>query len=307
MNLLRPEEEEEILGATPTPAPAQTPVKLPGMPPDVTPTDLEGYLGTQKASLNKYGPEQQMELQNSLNERQNSLGYKAKEGLKGFGDAIMQGVAQAGNPGWQRSFQDQQQQFNQDQMSTLKGANDSNLKRTEANMSLDAMSDKSPLSQAKQQAYAPLMQKLGYEPSAIQGMSAANIDNALALYAQYGGKEAEAMIKQFEAQIAASQQATQFEETKRHNAEMENLQRQSGQRDAAESILRTDKKASLLNPLSWFGGLPGDQKKAATDTLAGQLDGGGAHEFKTEEEAAAAGLPDGTPVVVGGVKGTWRN
>jgi hypothetical protein len=29
--------------------------------------------------------------------------------------------------------------------------------------------------------------------------------------------------------------------------------------------------------------------------------------FNSEADAARAGLPNGTPVIIGGVKGTWKN
>lgn len=181
-------------------APAPS-VQLPGMPPEMTPDNITPYLNGQKQKLNRFGPDQRLELQNQLNARQNSLGVKTTEGLKGFADALMSGVARAGNPNWQGQFQAQEQQNAQNQIGAFKDAGDLNTKQVESGMTLDRMDPRSPLSKSAQESYAPLFAKLGYAPGKLQTMSAANIDSALQLMAAYGGKEMEAMIKQYELEI----------------------------------------------------------------------------------------------------------
>src|SRR5437763_1155842 len=54
--------------------PQAKPIQLPGMPPGVTPDELQGYLNAQKQSLNKFGPQQQMDLENQSLANRNSFG-----------------------------------------------------------------------------------------------------------------------------------------------------------------------------------------------------------------------------------------
>lgn len=185
----------------PTALPPVASPKLPGMPAGVTPQQISSYLNTQKGGIDKYGADAQMSLQAALNKRHGSFGNNLTDGLKGFADALMMGVARAGNPGFQQQYDQQEQQYAQDQMGALRGANEANLKGTEAKMSLDKMDPNSPLSKTAQDSYAPLFQKLGYPPGKIKTMSAANIDSALNLMTQYGGKEVEAMLKQYDLEI----------------------------------------------------------------------------------------------------------
>lgn len=279
--------------------------KLPGMPQGITPQEIEGYLSAQKESLNRYGPEAQLEQQADNDDRRNSFAYKATSGLKGFADALMSGVARAGNPNWQGQFIDQENHIMKEKMDALKGADEGNLRRTSTDMNIDRMNPGSVLSKTSQDVYAPLFEKLGYPAETLKGMSASNIDNAVSLMAQFGGKQVEAMIKRYEAEVAGAQ----FEETRRHNRSVEGSQAQDDQRSAAAELLKHggDNKTVMGVPIP-FTRANTDQTEAAKKVLEGQMGSSTpAPEFKTEAEAAAAGLADGTPVVIGGVKGKWKN
>ncbi len=187
------------LTVMPPTAPAQKP--LPGMPADVDPNEIENYLTGKRGQLAKYGADNQMALQARTDMDRNSLPYMAKDAGKGFADALMMGVAGAGNPNWQGQFENQQNEQANQRMQTMRGANDANLKQIEGGMSLDKMDAKSPLSKSSQQTYAPLFQKLGYQPASINNMSAANIENAIGLMSQYGGEEVKAKIQRAQMDI----------------------------------------------------------------------------------------------------------
>lgn len=222
------------------PAPARRAVSLPGMPSSVSSDDIEAYLGRQKQSLNKYGPEDQIALQNQTLEDRNSLSSRLTSGAKGFADALMQGVAQQGNPGWQKDFEEQQNREAAEKMGTLQRAGELNTQRANSNMTLDNMDPKSPTSQAAQATYGPLFEKLGYPPEALSGMSKANIENALTLMAQYGGKEKEAEIQRYQAEMNSN-------ENKRHNMEMEGLGKEKNQQEALTEFSKMPWYAHVTN------------------------------------------------------------
>ncbi len=286
----------------PPPMPQVPPPQLPGMPPHVTPDDLEQYLGKAKSSMNTYGPEAQMALQDQTLKDRNSWQNRLTSGAKGFADALMQGVAGAGNPGWQQQFENQQDRQAAERMGTLKGANEANIQRTSANMNIDRMSPDSALSKAAQETYAPLFEKLGYPEEAIKKMSNTEIQNAMQLMAAYGGKEKEAMIKEYELEIERARMA----QAAGKQSSEEELAHQKMQVDAASEILKRGENSKFLGiPIPFTSEVPQKEKTAARKVLMNQVQG--TPQFKTEEEAEAAGLPDGTPVVIGGVRGKWSH
>lgn len=270
MNKLLEEEELNQVPpptmAAPAPMPAAPPPqKLPGMPPTVTPDDLTPYLALQKQQTQRFGPDETIALQKSLNDRQDSFANRLTSGAKGFADALMMGVARAGNPGFQQAYDQGEQQFAQNQMATLKDARDANFKQVESGMTIDRMDPNSPASRSSQQAYAPLVAKLGYPPEALKGMSAANIDNTLQLMAAYGGKEIEAMIKEYELAIERARlgQANAKAQSEKEIAA-------ENQRIQAAKDLSGQKEPSKFFGL--FGGGPTDASEKGTQYLEEKLD-----------------------------------
>lgn len=252
----------------PMPAPAMSP-KLPGMPAGVSDTDIKGYLSGLRGKLGEYGASDMMKMREDLNRRRNSLGYKATEGLKGFADAIMMGVAGAGNPGFKSQFQSDERAYADANLQALKDARATNLQEVQAGIEIDKSDPGSPISKAAQASFGPLFQKLGYQPNSIKGLSAANIESALALMTQYGGKEIEAILRGQEMKLAVQQ----YEEAKRHNEELESLQAIDDKRAAAEEVLQ---QSSSLNPFRW------KQRAEAKDIISGLA--GGAEPANTVDE-----------------------
>lgn len=188
MQMFKEDENEEQLNTIP----------LPGMPPSVKPSDIESYLVRQKEQLGKYGPESQMSLQKDIDARRNSLGYKVADAGKGFADALMMGVAGAGNPGWQQSFREDENRAAEQKMRALKEAGESNINQINAGMILDEFDPGSALSKSSQMTYEPLYSKLtelGFQPNALKNMSKSQIETAMALMTKFGGDQLGALAQ----------------------------------------------------------------------------------------------------------------
>lgn len=277
----------------PVPEAPPTPMKLPGMPAGVGINDIAQYLGKQRGKIDRFGADEQMALQNDIDRGRNSFAFKAKTGLKGMADAIMQGVARAGNPGFQESFLNQENRANADRMATLKGARDANLKNLEAGMSLDQMDPNSALSKTAQSTYMPLFEKLGYKPEALQSMSASNIGNALSLMAQYGGMEVQAMIKQYELAIERAKMAS----VAGKQASDTELARGKAKTDAATEVLKRSGNAKVLGiPIPFTSDVSGKDEEAARQVLIEQMKGG------TTEQSSG---PYGQTTIKDGVEYEW--
>lgn len=289
-----PATQAQAPAAVPPAAPATPPPQLPGMPAGMTVDSLTPYLTRQRTQTQRFGPDQVMALQESLNKRQNSFGNRLTSGLKGFADAIMMGVAQAGNPGWQQAYDQSEQQFSQDQRNALKDASDANIKQVEAGMTLDKLNPNSELSKSAQESYAPLFEKLGYPPEKLKGMSAANIDSTLQLMAAYGGKEAEMVIKQYEAEIERMRLAAAAGK----NASDAELARQKQRTDAATELLKRSGNAKVLGiPIPFTSDVSGADEDAARNVLIEQMKGGTTVQAETG--------PLGATTIKDGVEYEW--
>ncbi len=192
----------------PAPAPVAPPVQpqaaAPISPiqdkPQISPNGVNPaaqYFAGQHNAVNQYGPEQQLALQKALIQQRSGLAGRAPVALGGLADALMQGVARAGNPGFADRIQGQQNELAKEQISGLENAGKTNKENVEANAQIDAMDPRSQLSKVAQDSYGPLLLKNGFKPQQVQGMSAKNI-------ADLTGKTVEALKAESEAKMATA-------------------------------------------------------------------------------------------------------
>lgn len=217
---------------------------------------LQDWIQGQERQLDEYGPEKEKEaVQNAL-ESENSLGSKLGRAGAAFSDALMQGVAEAGNPGNLQNIENEQQKRAEMQANLIPTLANMNTAQMSAKQKLQEFDPQSPLSQVAQKTYAPLFQKLGYPPEKLKSMSASDIKTALSLMTDYGGKEVEAKIKEFEISINAQRAA----------AEIAN---QEKQRELQEKGLKMNAAEKVASGSSIpFVGPTHTQKQAAIKTLA---------------------------------------
>jgi len=195
-------------GLPPTsPAPQVSPVVNPPTPQGFNPIpnpaigQASDYINQQKELVNQFGPQQQLELQQQLAAKYGGLQGKGASALGGLADALMQGVARAGNPGFQQRIMGAQQADIARQTEAMQKAREANIQNVEMGEKLDAQNPKSPLSQLTQSSYKPLMSRLGYHD--LSGMSAAQIETVAKVAAEFGGKEMERLWQQ--ARLAVEQ------------------------------------------------------------------------------------------------------
>lgn len=161
-------------GLPPAPPPPQVNIQQPQMT-SAGVNPVNQYLDTQKAQLNKFGPEQQLALSQSLAQQHGGLRQTGARTLGTLADGIMQGVARAGSGGFADRVANDQNTQDKQQIESLSNAGKLNTERTEANQKLDTQDPRSPLSQSAQKAWAGVLQQTGLKPEQIANMSAANI------------------------------------------------------------------------------------------------------------------------------------
>lgn len=140
--------------------------------PGNTPQDLNRYLSEQKTAVNQYGPEQEKMVLDQILKDRNSLGETIKRGTIGFSDAIMQGVARAGNPGNLAAYDARKGKEEEMRANAIPALQEMNLKQVEGNQSLDRMSGDNALGASFQAPLAAFFRKAGVPEEEIAGMLA---------------------------------------------------------------------------------------------------------------------------------------
>ncbi len=243
------------LPPTPPPAPvapvqpqAATPVISPtGPTPQIAPNGVNPaaqYFQGQHNAINSYGPEQQLALQKALIQQRSGLAGRAPVALGGLADALMQGVARAGNPGFADRIQGQQNELAKEQIGGLENAGKTNKENVEANAQIDAMDPRSVLSQTIQKSYGKLLK--GFTPDQIANMSAKNISDIT-------GKSVDTLKAESEAKMAAATLGL-------HSAELQNNIRHQGVEEGLnkEAKVQEAGKELAAHPIQrMLGILPG--------------------------------------------------
>lgn len=234
------------------PAPPQAPVQAPN-------TAVSDYIAQQKGALGQYGPEQQTAVSKAILGQQNGLGGRLANAGAGLGDAIVQGVARAGNPGFQQNLQNRQNTQAEMQLNALKGAREANVQNVEAGQKLDAMDPNSKLSKASQQSNGLFLSALGFDPKTISMMSAAQIPEAISTIKDLGIKDRELAVAKFKAQIEANALA----ETSRHNVAEE--------KNKGKEIIETAKQHGQENALKGQEIQSGQLEKLSAEPITSRL------------------------------------
>lgn len=255
-----PEAEPAPAPETPAPKPAVAmqpsaltqkavnPRPLPGMPADVTPDELQGYLNQQRATLNKYSPDRQFDTEQAILKSRSGLGSAIARGGATFADAVMQGVAGAGNPGFAKAQAERETELANEATGALERARKGSIEQLEAGQKIDLQDPKSAMSKVYQQAFAPVFSKMGYDPASVLKMPASQINTVADLGVRYADAQTQLEFKKAMLQVQTL-------------TEMANMQNQQVERKQAEDKLAAEHPVQkALGMLGGSGSNPGSPK-----------------------------------------------
>ncbi len=292
---------QQPAAAAPAPMPARP---MPGMPPGVTPDALKSYLDSQRASINKFNPDRTYAVEKDLQNQQGGLQNFLARKMPALGDAIMQGVSRAGNPGWSKQQQERETEDYQNRVGAEERGRKGTMEQVEANEKIDSQDPGSAKSQAYQKAFGPIFAKMGYDAKAIGGMPASQIGTLADLGVRYGDAQ---MQQEYKNAMLAVQKLT-AQATMMNQTEQRRQEDEKSRMNAAEGLQKRPWYQKVAE--APMVPLP---KSIATKEMERQLQGGESTgtvktpSFATPEQAASAGLPDGARVTIGGKTGTWRH
>ena len=225
----------DIASAVPPPAaPLQMPQApaapmanpMPGMPAGVTPDAWQQLLAQQTAQVNKYSPDQQFAQEQAGIKARTGLGAALSNGGARFADAIMQGVARAGNPGFEKQQTDQANQLAGEASGAIERARKGSMEQVEANQKIDMQDPQSPTSKAYQKAFSPIFAKMGYDPKAVMGMPASQINTVADLGVRYADAQTQMELKKamIQVQTLTAQASIANNQSERRQSALKDLQ-----------------------------------------------------------------------------------
>lgn len=280
-----------VLPPVPTPAPPPIPFKpqggLPPPPPQpqIAPppppqssdqNDLSAFLAQQKAGLNKYGPDQQMAVEQDILKRRRGFGQTAGNAMTGLADALMQGVARAGPSNFQSNLNARNDKTEEGMRSAMKDANAGTIAKMKAEMEISQNDPTSPLSKLAQRSASPLLKQLGLTDAEIKDMPASLIADA-----QTKRLSLEEIRAKSEETKALREQTSKYQQ-----GMLENTRR-------AQTF--TEKNAGVNRQANAAEKLAG---RGLGSTIAGMIPGTASHNATNVLEKEAAGEPDFAPDVL---------
>lgn len=212
--------------------------------PGLQPDDLTNYIKGQETQLDKFGPEKQAQVMQSLQKGYQSPGNVLAKGGATLADAIMQGVARAGSSGNLAAIDQREQQNLQRAAETGKNLNEQNQQGVKEKMALEQMTGKSPLGSSYIASLEPLVRKLypnltdeqwgkiSSNPTALQAMLGPSVDM----------KKVEGELAMRDAMLGAT--------SEHYRAEARNQEAQRKEEDLKSRIdtLKETAKHTVLHP-----------------------------------------------------------
>lgn len=113
--------------------------------PGTQPDELAPHLKAREAQVDKFGPEQEAQVMDSLRKGYQKPGFLASEGAAGLGDAIMQGVARAGSGNFLNTVERNKEQQLTQVPQEMKQLREGNLQGMKEKMALQQLNPNSTL------------------------------------------------------------------------------------------------------------------------------------------------------------------
>lgn len=250
--------------------------------PGLQANDLPGYVKGQEAQVDRFGPDKQAALMQSLQKQYGSTGNTIAKGGASIADAIMQGVARAGSGGNLAAI-DQREQQNLDRAATMgKSLNEQNLQAMGAKQKLEGMDSSTPLGKSyldslelmAKEMYPQLSHeqflKVARNPAAFQSILPFKID-----------------LEKVKGELAMKD-AMLGVQNENYRAQRKNDE-QKLKEDAAKAYGSRGIAKRMRDAVS---------ESPESRVLREQMEG--VKSFDSEKEAEAANLPKGTIITVGG-------
>lgn len=182
--------------------------------PGHSPQDLAGYIKSQEGEIDKYGPDQEKAVFDSIQKSHGSIGSRLARGGASIGDALM-AVAGKGSPGFLSNLESREARIDAQALNETPRLQEMNMKNLGAKQGLESMTSSTPLGGSTASALGPIFEKMGIPPADIPKMleNPAAARSVLEPLAAMAGAEQkikiESMLKQMELEQRSQQSELQ--------------------------------------------------------------------------------------------------
>lgn len=242
--------------------------------PGHSPDDLKSYVQGQEDQIDKYGPDQEKAVMDSIFKSHGSLQNRASRGLAGLGDAIM-GVAGKSSPGFLNNVTEREGRTDEMKARETPQLQEMNLSNLSAKEKLQMQDSSTPLGNAAKEFLKPILQQVfpGKAPQEYEAMlknpamAAANIGVPAQLL------ESKAKIAMAGAELGLHGQVA------RSNASNQELERKQNQEKLNQDKEKLKIEHPILNALGKFDDMGGNAGPATGPYGPTTIKGGKTYEW----------------------------
>lgn len=238
-------------------APAMASKPMPGMPPSVTPDELQGYLNKQRESIGKYSPDEQYNREMQIGNQRNGLGNR-----------LAYAAATFAGPEYTKGIDDRWNAQLSGEVGARERSRAGTMEKAGAESKIDMQDPGSIASKTYQNAYADIFSKMGYSPESVAKMPASQIQTLADLGVRYSDAQTQAELKNLSLMLqgmsAKAMAANQESQNRRENQKMRT--------DAASEVLKRSGNAKVLGlPIPFTSDVSGAEKDKARKVLSEQM------------------------------------
>lgn len=176
------------------------------------PDDLTNYVKGQESQLDKYGPEQEQEVIDSILKSQGSAGNRFARAGAGLGDALM-GVAGKSSPGFLNSLENREAGQNKMALESVPTLAKMNAEKMAGKERLEGMTSSTPLGASMTAPLAAFFERVGVPKSEIPGLlkNPAAARSVIEPFAQVMSADEKIKMETMLRQLEISQRGTQIQ------------------------------------------------------------------------------------------------
>lgn len=226
---------QNVPGGTMEKAPEE---KIQDSAPGNKPDDLTNYVKGQEAELDKYGPEQEKAVMDSIAKNRGSFGNRAATFGAGIGDALMS-VSGHQSPGFLNSLEGDRASQEKQALESIPALNKMNMEKMAGKERLAGMTSSSPLGASQTAPLAAFFKRVGVPdkdiPNLLQNPAAAR--SVIEPFATVMSKDEQIKMETMLKQLELAQRGKQLEQETAN---------QKIQREAEQQRIDEDKKKTRI-------------------------------------------------------------
>lgn len=243
--------------------------------PGHSPDELSRYIQGQEAKVSQYGPEQEKMVMDKIAKDRRSFGEGVTRAGLTIGDSIMQGVAQAGNPGNLAAHDARKEREYEREAGNVGKLRNANMEQIGNIQKLEGMDSSTPLGKSTVEPLIAFFKSVGVPDNQIERMirNPAAARSLVEPYAAMMGNQQKMQMEMLIKELELNSQNKRIEAETTSKQSQLDLDRDKAKREAASELLKRSGNARVWGmPIPFTSDVSGKEEDAAREVLMGQID-----------------------------------